>query len=42
MLDKIEIGWGHLGGPVEHLEGKGEESDVAILGFLCGSPACVG
>jgi hypothetical protein len=23
---------------VEHLEGKGEESDVAILGFLCGSP----
>jgi hypothetical protein len=23
---------------VEHLEGKGEESDVAILMFLCGSP----
>jgi hypothetical protein len=38
MLDKIETGRGHLGGIVEHLEGKGGESDVAILRFLCGSP----
>jgi hypothetical protein len=38
MLDKIEIGWGQLGGPVKHSEGKGGESVVAILKFLCGSP----
>jgi hypothetical protein len=38
ISDKMEIGWGQLGGPVEHLEGKGGESDVAILRFLCGSP----
>jgi hypothetical protein len=38
MLDKIETGRGHLGGSVEHLEGKGGESPVAILRFLCGSP----
>jgi hypothetical protein len=25
-------------GSVEHSEGKGEESAVAILRFLCGSP----
>jgi hypothetical protein len=34
----METGRGHLGGLVEHSEGKGGESDVAILGFLCGSP----
>jgi hypothetical protein len=38
MSDKIEIGRGQLGGPVEHSEGKGGESDVSILMFLCGSP----
>jgi hypothetical protein len=38
MLDKMEIGRGHLGEPVEHLEGKGGESAMAILRFLCGSP----
>jgi hypothetical protein len=37
-LDKMETRRGHLGGPVEHLEGKSGESDVAILRFLCGSP----
>jgi hypothetical protein len=37
MSDKMETGWGHLGGPVEHSEGKSEESDIAILRFLCGS-----
>jgi hypothetical protein len=37
MLDKIEIGQGQLGGPVEHSEGKGGESVVAISRFLCGS-----
>jgi hypothetical protein len=37
MLDKMETGWGHLGGPVEHSEGKGGESVVAILRFLWGS-----
>jgi hypothetical protein len=42
MLDKIEIGRDHLGGPMKHSEGKGGESDVTILRFLCGSPACVG
>jgi hypothetical protein len=35
---EIETGRGQLGGPVEHSEGKGEESVVAILRFLCGSP----
>jgi hypothetical protein len=25
-------------GSVEHLKGKGGESDVSILRFLCGSP----
>jgi hypothetical protein len=29
---------GQVGGSVEHSEGKGEKSDVAILRFLCGSP----
>jgi hypothetical protein len=29
---------GQVGGPVEHSEGKGRESVVAILRFLCGSP----
>jgi hypothetical protein len=38
MLDKMETGRGHLGGPVEHSGGKDGESDVAILRFLCGSP----
>jgi hypothetical protein len=38
ILDKMEIGRGHLGGPVEHSEGKGGESVVVILRFLCGSP----
>jgi hypothetical protein len=37
ILDKIETGRGHLGGLVEHSEGKGRESVVAILRFLCGS-----
>jgi hypothetical protein len=38
MLDKMETGRGHLGGPVEHLEGKGGESVVVIPWFLRGSP----
>jgi hypothetical protein len=38
ILDKIETGRGHLGGPVEHSEGKDGERDVDILRFLCGSP----
>jgi hypothetical protein len=38
MLDKIETGGSHLGGLVEHSEGKGEDSVVAIPRFLCGSP----
>jgi hypothetical protein len=38
MSDKMEIGRGQLGGPVEHSEGKGGESAVAILRFLCCSP----
>jgi hypothetical protein len=38
MSDKMEIGRSHLGGPVEHSEGKGRESVVAILMFLCCSP----
>jgi hypothetical protein len=29
---------GQVGGLVEHSEGKGGESAVAILRFLCGSP----
>jgi hypothetical protein len=29
---------GQVEGSVEHSEGKGGESDVAILRFLCGSP----
>jgi hypothetical protein len=31
MLDKMETGRGYLGWSVEHSEGKGGESDVAIL-----------
>jgi hypothetical protein len=38
MLYKMKIKRSHLGGPVEHSEGKGGESVVAILRFLCGSP----
>jgi hypothetical protein len=38
MLDKMETGRGYLGGLVEHSEGKGGESAVAIPRFLCGSP----
>jgi hypothetical protein len=38
MMDKMEIGQGHLGGLVEHSEGKVGENVVAILRFLCGSP----
>jgi hypothetical protein len=38
MLDKMLIGRGYLGGPVEHSEGKDGESVVAILRFLCGIP----
>jgi hypothetical protein len=34
----METGRGHLRGPVEHSEGKGEKSVVAILRFLYGSP----
>jgi hypothetical protein len=34
----METGQGHLGGPVKHSEGKGGESAIAILRFLCGSP----
>jgi hypothetical protein len=37
MLDKMETERGQLGGLVEHSEGKGKESDVVILRFLCGS-----
>jgi hypothetical protein len=37
MLDKIETGRGHLGGPVEHSERKGGRSVVAVMRFLCGS-----
>jgi hypothetical protein len=37
MLDKMEIGRGYLGGPVEHSEGEGGECVVAILRFLWGS-----
>jgi hypothetical protein len=38
MLDKLETGRVHLGGSVEHSEGKDGEGVVAILRFLCGSP----
>jgi hypothetical protein len=38
MLDKMETGRDHLRGSVEHSKGKGEESVVAILKFLCGRP----
>jgi hypothetical protein len=34
MSDKMETGRGHLGGLVEHSEGKDGESVVAILRFL--------
>jgi hypothetical protein len=34
LLDRA----GQVGGSVEHSEGKDEESIVAILRFLCGSP----
>jgi hypothetical protein len=37
IFDKMETERGHLGRPVEHLEGKDGESVVAILRFLCGS-----
>jgi hypothetical protein len=40
MLDKMETEWDHLGGgSVEHWEGNGGKSVVAILRFLCGSPS---
>jgi hypothetical protein len=42
MLDKMEIERGHLAELVEYSEGKDGESAVAILRFLCGTPACVG
>jgi hypothetical protein len=31
----METGWSHLGGLVEHSEGKDGENAVAILRFLC-------
>jgi hypothetical protein len=34
ILDKMETGRGHLGGPVEHSKGNGGKSVVAILRFL--------
>jgi hypothetical protein len=34
----METGRGQSGWPVEHSEEKGEESDVVIPRFLCGSP----
>jgi hypothetical protein len=37
MSDEIETGRDQLGGPVEHSEGKGGESAVAIPRFLYGS-----
>jgi hypothetical protein len=37
VVDKMETELSHLGGPVEHLKGKGRESVVAIPRFLCGS-----
>jgi hypothetical protein len=36
-MDNLRLD-GPLGGSVEHLEGKDEESVVGILRFLCGSP----
>jgi hypothetical protein len=33
----METRRGHLGGLVEHSEGKGGESVMVILRFLCGS-----
>jgi hypothetical protein len=41
MLDKMETGHGHLGGSVEHLEGKGGESAVAIPVFYEVAPVYV-
>jgi hypothetical protein len=38
MLNKMETERGHLGGSMEHYEGKDGKSVVAILRFLCGSP----
>jgi hypothetical protein len=38
ISDKMKIGRGQLGAPVEHSEGKGGEGVVSILRFLCGSP----
>jgi hypothetical protein len=38
----METGRGHLGGSVEHLEGKGGESVVVILKFYVVAPTCVG
>jgi hypothetical protein len=38
MLDKMETRQDYLGGLVEHSEGKGGESVVAILMFLYGRP----
>jgi hypothetical protein len=34
LLDRV----GQVGGSVEHSEGKGRESAMAIPRFLCGSP----
>jgi hypothetical protein len=42
MSDTMEIGWGKLGEPVEHSEGNGGESVVAILSFCVVALACVG
>jgi hypothetical protein len=36
-MDNLRLG-GPLGGSVEHSKGKGGESVVSILRFLCGSP----
>jgi hypothetical protein len=38
MSFKLETERSQLGGPVEHSEGKGGESALAILRFVCGSP----
>jgi hypothetical protein len=37
IFDKMKTGRGHLGGSVEHPEGKDGKGVVAILMFLCGS-----
>jgi hypothetical protein len=42
MLDKIEIGRTHVGGPVEHSEEKGRESIVTIPRFCVVALVCVG